>query len=241
MALVALEGITKTYKLGETTVRAINGISLAVEAGESVAIMGPSGSGKSTLLGILGCLDTPTSGSYRLSGDDVTRMSAARLAECRCRRIGFVFQNFNLLPRLSALENVELPLAYAQVLPRERRQTALAMLKHVGLSDRVDHLPSQLSGGQQQRVAIARALVNDPDLILADEPTGALDSSTGEEILRLLEGVKADGRTVIVVTHDRKVAARMARMVHLVDGKIAAEASRSHSLIQSRVQPAAAL
>jgi ABC-type lipoprotein export system ATPase subunit len=239
MPLLALEGVTKTYKRGETTVPAVNGVSLAIEANESVAIVGASGSGKSTLLGILGCLDGPTSGSYKLDGDEVTQMSPSRLAVCRCRRIGFVFQNFNLLPRLNALENVELPLAYARMRPKERHRTALEMLHRVGLSDRLDHLPSQLSGGQQQRVAIARALVNNPDLILADEPTGALDSSTGQEILRLLEAIKTDGKTVVIVTHDRSVAERMARIVKLADGRIVADVSSSRPQVQSRLQQTA--
>jgi putative ABC transport system ATP-binding protein len=220
MALVRFRGISKRYNVGDFAVHALREVSLEIEAGEAVAIMGPSGSGKSTLLGILGCLDSPTGGSYALGGDEVGRMSAAALADLRCRRFGFVFQNFNLLPRLNALENVELPLAYARQRPRVRRAKAADMLRLVGLGDRMAHFPSQLSGGQQQRVAIARALVNDPALILADEPTGALDTATGREILDLLHEVNAKGTTVVVVTHDASVANAMRRTITLADGRI---------------------
>ena len=226
MALVVFDRISKRYDVGDIAVNALRDISLEISLGSSLAIMGPSGSGKSTLLGILGCLDTPTSGRYLLAGEDVARMSPAGLAELRCRRFGFVFQNFNLLPRLTALENVEMPLAYAGQRQRARRFKATEMLKRVGLAERMTHYPSQLSGGQQQRVAIARALVNQPDLILADEPTGALDSATGQEILDLLDEVNAEGTTVVVVTHDKNVASAMRRTITLSDGCIGADTSR---------------
>ncbi|GLQ55265.1 ABC transporter ATP-binding protein [Devosia nitrariae] len=220
MALIALEGIGKRYDLGEVAIDALRDVSLTIDEGEAVAIMGPSGSGKSTLLAILGCLDPPTIGSYRLGGDEVGKMSAAALAAIRCRRIGFVFQGFNLLPRLTAIENVELPLAYAGLPPRKRREKAAATLERLGLSERMNHLPNQLSGGQQQRVAIARSLVNDPDLILADEPTGALDTRTGNEILEVLEGINAGGTALVVVTHDVSVADRLRRRIALKDGRV---------------------
>lgn len=222
MPIIRLDRISKRYNVGDVPVHALRNISLEIIAGDAVAIMGPSGSGKSTLLGILGCLDTPTDGSYLLLGEEVGGMSRPALAELRCSRFGFVFQNFNLLPRLTALENVELPLAYARFRPSARRSKAAAALERVGLSDRMSHYPSQLSGGQQQRVAIARALVNEPALILADEPTGALDTATGREILRLLDEVNAIGTTVIVVTHDRDVASGMRRTITLTDGRITA-------------------
>jgi len=230
MPLVALDGICKRYDVGEVQVHALREISLEISPGGSVAIMGPSGSGKSTLLGILGCLDTATSGSYSLAGEEVGRMTAAELAELRCRRFGFVFQNFNLLPRLTALENVELPLAYSRQRSARRRARAAQMLDRVGLSDRLSHFPSQLSGGQQQRVAIARALVNEPALILADEPTGALDSATGQEILGLLHEVNAGGTTVVVVTHDATVASTMRRRITLADGRIGSDYARDLGL-----------
>ncbi|WP_116288958.1 ABC transporter ATP-binding protein [Ensifer sp. LCM 4579] len=232
MALIRLDRIGKRYGVGDAPVEALREVSLEVVGGDSVAIMGPSGSGKSTLLGILGCLDIPTSGNYLLLGEEVGRMSRPELAELRCRRFGFVFQNFNLLPRLTALENVELPLAYARQRPALRRAKAAAALARVGLSDRMSHYPSQLSGGQQQRVAIARALVNEPDLILADEPTGALDTVTGREILRLLDEVNAGGTTVVVVTHDRDIAARMRRTITLTDGRVTSD-SRAQVRINS--------
>ncbi len=220
MSLIELHNVGKRYHLGEVAVDAIRGVSLRIEAGEFVAIMGPSGSGKSTLLGILGVLDAPTMGSYRLGGENVGAMSNAELAALRCRRIGFVFQGFNLLSRLTAIENVELPLAYAEEMPKMRRNKAAAMLERVGLADRMHHLPSQLSGGQQQRVSIARALVNSPDLILADEPTGALDSATGAEILALLQEFSRESKALIVVTHDPAIAGTMRRVIGLRDGCI---------------------
>jgi len=208
----------KTYVLGENIVHALDGVSLEIEEGEMVAIRGPSGSGKSTLMNILGCLDRPTSGRYVLAGEDVSSMSNNALAEVRNRKIGFVFQTFNLLPRMSAAENVELPLLYGGA--ASSRKKALEALEVVGLADRSHHLPNQLSGGQKQRVAIARAIVTDPAIILADEPTGALDTKTGEDILEEFKTLNRTGRTVILVTHDLKVAAHCPREIYLRDGKI---------------------
>ncbi|MFN7089209.1 MAG: ABC transporter ATP-binding protein [Allorhizobium sp.] len=220
MSLVELKAIGRRYNMGDVAVHALKDVNLTIERGESVAIMGPSGSGKSTLLGILGCLDPPTNGIYRLAGEETGGKSCAQLADLRCRRIGFVFQSFNLLARLTAVENVELPLAYAGMPPGERRQRAMSVLGMVGLSDRVSHFPNQLSGGQQQRVAIARSLVNSPDMLLADEPTGALDTKTGREILAMLNAVNKRGTAVVVVTHDPNVAANMRRTIALADGVI---------------------
>ena len=216
--IIETHNLTKTYELGETTVRALHDVTIAVEAGEMVAITGPSGSGKSTLMHILGCLDSPDSGRYLLSGDDVSRLSKDRLAGIRNRRIGFVFQTFNLLPRLSACENVELPLLYAGL--SEARDRATKALETVGLGDRMRHSPSQLSGGQRQRVAVARAIVTDPDIILADEPTGNLDTKTGEEILELFAALNTGGRTVMLVTHDSRVAAYCRRHIGMLDGQV---------------------
>jgi putative ABC transport system ATP-binding protein len=218
--LIRVEDLHKDYVLGDTIVRALDGVSLAIDADEFVAVMGPSGSGKSTFMNILGCLDRPTSGAYWLAGADVAHMDDDELAAVRNRRIGFVFQQFNLLPRTSARENVELPLVYAGVPPRERRQRALERLAQVGLAERADHHPSQLSGGQQQRVAIARALINDPSLILADEPTGALDSRTSIEIMALLQQLNAGGMTIVVVTHERDIAAYARRLITFRDGRV---------------------
>jgi putative ABC transport system ATP-binding protein len=220
MALIEARELVKTYIVGHTTVQALRGVSLDIEAGEFVAIMGASGSGKSTLMNILGCLDSPTSGTYHLDGEAVERMRADELASVRNRRIGFVFQQFNLLPRTSALENVELPLVYAGVRATERRARALAALQAVGLGERSLHTPSELSGGQQQRVAIARALVNHPKLILADEPTGALDTQTSEDIMRILAGLNARGMTVVLVTHEADIAAWARRKLMFRDGRI---------------------
>jgi putative ABC transport system ATP-binding protein len=216
--LIAATGLVKTYTLGGQEVRALDGVDVHIAAGEMVAVRGPSGCGKSTLMNVIGCLDRPDAGSYRLDGQDVAGLSGDALARIRNRSIGFVFQNFNLLPRLTALENVELPVAYAG-LPggRERARAALA---RVGLADRTHHEPNQLSGGQRQRVAIARALVLDPAIILADEPTGALDSHTGEEIMALFGELNVQGRTIIVVTHDAHVARHCRRQIHLCDGKV---------------------
>jgi putative ABC transport system ATP-binding protein len=207
MALIEARALTKTYAMGGQTVHALRGISLAIAEGDFVAIMGASGSGKSTLMNILGCLDQPSAGTYVLAGEEVESLSQDALASIRNRRIGFVFQQFNLLPRTSALENVELPMVYAGVKAAERRKAAEAALLRVGLSERGAHTPSELSGGQQQRVAIARALVNQPQLILADEPTGALDSQTSEDIMHLLTELNRQGMTVVVVTHEPDIAA----------------------------------
>jgi len=216
--IIKAENLVKTYQLGGQTVHALDDVSFTVDNGEMIAIRGPSGSGKSTLMNILGCLDRPTSGSYVLAGEDVSRLSNNNLAEIRSRRIGFVFQNFNLLPRITALENVELPLRYAG--RHDARHHAKEAVQLVGLADRMHHKPNELSGGQRQRVAIARALVNDPAMVLADEPTGALDSKTGEEILALFKDLNRQGRTILLVTHDAAVAAHCRREIYLHDGKI---------------------
>jgi putative ABC transport system ATP-binding protein len=221
--LVRVVDLTKDYVLGDNVVHALAGVSLEIAAGDFVAVMGPSGSGKSTFMNMIGCLDRPTSGSYWLAGDDVARMNSDDLAAVRNRRIGFVFQQFNLLARTSALENVELPLMYANVSVSDRHARALDKLKQVGLGERADHQPSQLSGGQQQRVAIARALVNNPALILADEPTGALDSRTSVEIMALLQQLNAGGMTIVLVTHEQDVAAFASREVHFRDGKVVSD------------------
>jgi putative ABC transport system ATP-binding protein len=218
--IIEVEEVTKAYTLGNTLVKALDNISLGIDAGEMVAVTGPSGSGKSTLMHILGCLDTPDSGVYRLGGENVSGLSSDRLAEIRNQRIGFVFQTFNLLPRLSALENVELPLLYAR--RRDAKDLAAEALKTVGLEDRAHHEPNQLSGGQRQRVAIARAIITNPAMILADEPTGNLDSRTGEEIMSLFASLNAQGRTIIIVTHETIVASRCGRSLHMHDGQILA-------------------
>ena len=216
--IVVLEDIRKTYASGAVAVDALRGVSLEVTDGEYLAITGPSGSGKSTLMHIIGCLDVPTSGRYRLSGTDVSTMSERELAHVRNRRIGFVFQQFNLLASLTALRNVELPLVYAGVPAAERSRRALAALDAVGLADRVRHRPGELSGGQQQRVSVARALVNDPDLILADEPTGNLDSVATRDMLALLDDLHAAGRTIVLITHEHDVALEAQRQVQIYDG-----------------------
>jgi putative ABC transport system ATP-binding protein len=224
MALIELDEVTKVYSLGDVEVRALAGVTLRVERGEFVAIMGASGSGKSTLMNVIGCLDRPTSGAYRLDGREVSRLSRAELARTRNHAIGFVFQSFNLLSRTSALENVELPLLYAGVASAaERRRRATEALVRVGLGERLDHLPNQLSGGQQQRVAIARALVNTPGLLLADEPTGALDSKTSVEVMELLASLAEVGITVVVVTHEADIAGWARRLLVMRDGLLVSD------------------
>jgi putative ABC transport system ATP-binding protein len=218
--LIDIADVRKVYEMGTTEVNALDGVTLKIMSGEYVAIMGPSGSGKSTLMNIVGCLDTPTSGSYKLRGTEIRERDDDELARIRNQEIGFVFQTFNLLPRADALHNVELPLIYSGAPATERRERAKAMLAMVGLGDRTHHRPNELSGGQRQRVAIARALVNNPSLVLADEPTGNLDSRTGIEILSLMDEIHAKGNTVILVTHEEDVAARAHRIVRLRDGKI---------------------
>jgi putative ABC transport system ATP-binding protein len=221
--LIEVRDLHKTYVAGDVQVHALRGVSLDIDAGESVAIVGSSGSGKSTLMHILGCLDRPSRGTYRLAGADVGRLDGDRLAEIRNRTVGFVFQSFNLLPRTSAVENVELPLLYAGVGTAARRRRATAMLERMGLGDRLGHSADQLSGGQQQRVAIARALVCDPRVILADEPTGNLDSRTSDEIMKLFQDLVATGITVVLVTHERDISAYASRLVHIRDGRIVAD------------------
>ncbi len=218
--MIQIEDLTKTYVMGEETVTALDGVSLSIARGESIAIIGPSGSGKSTLMNILGGLDRPSRGRYRFEGEEVARFSDDQLADFRNRRIGFVFQSFQLLPRLSALQNVELPMVYAGASPRARRERAAELLERVGLGSRMGHRPNQLSGGQQQRVAIARSLANQPDLLLADEPTGALDSATGVEVLGLFQKLNTEGLTVVLVTHDRGVADAARRRIAFRDGRV---------------------
>ncbi len=220
MALVEMRGIERTYVMGDNVVPALRGVDLSIEVGSSVAIMGTSGSGKSTLMNVMGCLDQPTRGSYLLGGRDVAHLTRAELAEVRGKMIGFVFQSFNLLSRTSALENVELPLVYQGVAGRERKRRALAALDQVGLGSRADHHPNQLSGGQQQRVAIARALVGDAPVIMADEPTGNLDTKTSHEVMSILRSLVAKGKTVILVTHEADIAAHASRVITLRDGLI---------------------
>lgn len=218
--VIRLEKIVKNYVLGKVVIPALTGLDLVVKQNEYVALMGSSGSGKSTLMNILGCLDTPTSGKYYLDGQDVSNLNDNQLAEIRNKRIGFVFQTFNLLPRLDAIENCELPLIYAGVSSKERRERAKEVLSRVGLADRMDHKPNELSGGQRQRVAIARALICKPSIILADEPTGNLDSRTSEEIMAIFESIHASGNTVILVTHEEDIAGYARRIIRLKDGKI---------------------
>jgi putative ABC transport system ATP-binding protein len=227
MALIEARSLTKTYTMGDTTVHALRGVSLDIAEGDFVAIMGASGSGKSTLMNILGCLDQPSAGHYHLAGEAVESMTPEQLASIRNRRIGFVFQQFNLLPRTSALENVELPMVYAGVKSAERKERAMAALQTVGLGERWQHTPSELSGGQQQRVAIARALVNQPQLILADEPTGALDTKTSDDIMRLLTDLNAKGMTVVLVTHEADIASWARRRLVFRDGLIVEDVRQS--------------
>jgi putative ABC transport system ATP-binding protein len=219
--------LCKVYRLGDTEVHALAGVDISIDEGEYMAVTGPSGSGKSTLMHLVGCLDTPTSGTYRLAGDDVGQMSDRRLAEIRNRRIGFVFQTFNLLPRANALHNVELPLIYAGLDRKERRARSAEALELVGLTDRAGHLPSELSGGQRQRVAIARALVVGPSILLADEPTGNLDTATGDAILTLFDQLHHNGQTIVLVTHESSVAAHACRHVSMRDGTIESDVSNT--------------
>jgi len=221
--LIQTVDVKKIYGMGEISVAALDGVSITIEEGEFVAVMGPSGSGKSTLMNILGCLDRPSEGRYVLDGVDVSEMNRTQLAGIRNRRIGFIFQSYNLLPRTSALKNVMVPLLYSrdhEYSAEEQMERARQVLAAVGLADRLDHQPQELSGGQQQRVAIARALVNDPVLVLADEPTGNLDSQSGEEIMELLHELHRDGRTIVMVTHDPEIAAHTQRTIHLLDGRV---------------------
>jgi len=221
--VIEIRDLEKTYQMGEETVAALAGVSLTIERGENVAITGPSGSGKSTLMNIVGGLDRPSRGTYRFDGEDVSHFDDNALADFRNRRIGFVFQSFQLLPRLSALQNVELPMIYAGMDPAERRTRAQQMLERVGLGARMGHKPTQMSGGQQQRVAIARALANSPDLLLADEPTGALDTQTGNDVMALFKALNAEGLTLVIVTHDVEVAAEADRRITFRDGLIVAD------------------
>ncbi len=223
MSLIELTGVTKIYRTGSLSVVALGGITLTIDDGEYVAVMGPSGSGKSTLMHIIGCLDVPSAGSYHLAGEDVSAMSEDQLADVRNRRIGFVFQQFNLLATMPAWRNVELPLTYSGTGRAERRERAITALGQVGLGDRAQHRPGELSGGEQQRVAIARALVTEPDLLLADEPTGNLDSGSTAEILNLLDVLHGSGRTVVVITHEADVARRSKRIVRLLDGLVSGD------------------
>jgi putative ABC transport system ATP-binding protein len=236
--MIDIEGVTKVYQLGDQEVRALDGVDLHIGKGEMTAIMGPSGSGKSTLLAILGCLDVPTDGTYQLDGINVEKMSDDQLAAVRRKKIGFVFQQFNLLSRTSALENVMLPLTYAGVGAKDRRKRAIEALERVGLGDRLNHRPKELSGGQQQRVAIARALANEPAIILADEPTGALDSKTGTEIIALFQKLHREtGQTVVYVTHDPFIARHTERIIRVADGRIIGDERVTNPLVAGAVRP----
>ena len=225
--IIHMEGIRKVYDTGKVKVEALKGIDLAVSQGQFLATVGPSGSGKSTLMNLIGCLDTPTAGRYRLGSEDVSGFDRDALADVRNRRVGFVFQGFNLLPQISAFENVEMPLVFGGIPPRERRQRVEELLERVGLADRMEHKPTELSGGEMQRVAIARALSMQPDVLLADEPTGNLDSSAGGDIMQLFTRLWEQGRTVVVITHDMSLARRASRIVQMHDGRIVADTARA--------------
>jgi len=238
MSLVELRNVSKIYRLGEEEIRALDDVTLDIEAGEFISIIGPSGSGKSTLMHILGCLDSPTKGTIQLDGTMIQNASPRELASIRNRKIGFVFQFFNLLPKLNVMQNVELPMIYSGIASKQRRERSLAALEAVGLANRAKHRPSQLSGGQQQRVAIARALVNSPRIVFADEPTGNLDSHTGEAILQLFRKLSQEGRTIVLVTHDPEIAAVTPRRIEIRDGKIAVKLDLTLAGLERR--PAAA-
>jgi putative ABC transport system ATP-binding protein len=238
--LIDIRDISKVYQMGAQKVRALDGVSLQVDRGEYVAIMGPSGSGKSTLMNLIGCLDTPTSGSYILNGREVARMTDDELAAIRNQEIGFVFQTFNLLPRTTALHQVELPLVYSGLPRKDRRERAIKALEAVNLTDRMTHHPSELSGGQRQRVAVARALINDPSILLADEPTGNLDSATGAEIMALFDELNAKGNTIVLVTHEEDIAAHARRIVRLLDGRIRDDGPNDRSAALARFSRAPA-
>lgn len=230
-SIIHLQGIVKNYKVGTEVVRALRGVDLTIERGDYVAIMGPSGSGKSTLMNIIGCLDTPTSGTYILNETDVSHQEDDRLAEIRNKEIGFVFQTFNLLPRYTALENVMLPLVYAGVPKKLRQEEAEVTLESVGLTDRMHHRPNELSGGQRQRVAVARALINKPSIILADEPTGNLDSKTSIDIMRLFNAIHQKGNTIILVTHEEDIAKHARRIIRLMDGKVSSDEINENQIL----------
>ncbi|HLJ73578.1 MAG TPA: ABC transporter ATP-binding protein [Thermoanaerobaculia bacterium] len=223
MAIIHMEDIRKVYDTGKVKVEALKGVDLQIDAGELVAIVGPSGSGKSTLMNLLGCLDTPTSGRYELGGQPVSGATRDQLAEIRNRRVGFVFQNFNLLPHITAAENIEMPMLFGAVRPAERHKRAKELLERVGLGDRIDHKPTELSGGQMQRVAIARSLAMNPDIILADEPTGNLDSTSGGDIMSIFTDLWKQGRTLVIITHDSALAKRAGRVIEIRDGRIVAD------------------